>query len=292
MKDILPLIKSHLPDTISKILKTESKISLDKLPPSSSSMGVSYEIEGDVPGKISIFFDEPVAVAKRFLTITIGDPDAATTEESCLEVGNQVLGLLFGSLCSTGAEARLSSTGESLTDNEVQKWIDNSTYLSTLITEGYGNINIYYSLDSEPNSRSEINYKEEEVEEETHSSTKVMIVDDSPVMCAFLKKIFTEMKYNIVAIAADGLEALEKFQEYRPELVTLDIMMPKLKGTDVLKEIIKISPQTTVVMASSIADAKTVMSCLRMGAKRYIVKPYDKEAVISAIEKALIVRKE
>ena len=290
MKDILPLIKSHLPETISKILKSESKISQNKLPPSSNSMGVSYEIEGDIPGKISLFFDDPVAVAKRFLTITIGDSDAATTEESCLEVGNQVLGLLFGLLCNTGAEARLSSTGESMTEKEAQKWINNSTYLSTLITDKYGNINFYYSLDSEPNSCAEINYKEDE--EDVPSQTKVMIVDDSPVMCAFLKKIFTEMKYNIVAIAADGLEALEKFKEFRPELVTLDIMMPKLKGTDVLQEIIKISPETTVVMASSIADAKTVMSCLRMGAKRYIVKPYDKEAVISAIEKALTIRKE
>jgi len=115
----------------------------------------------------------------------------------------------------------------------------------------------------------------------------VLIVDDSPVMCSFLKKIFEESGYEVAGIAHDGAEAVEKFEQVRPDVVTLDIIMPKLKGTEVLKQILEKEPDAKVVMASSVSDAKTVMQCLKIGAKRYIIKPYDREAVMTAVEKAL-----
>ncbi len=290
MKDILPLLKSHLPDTVSKILKTESQLSLSHLEPAAESLAISYGVEGEISGKVTLLFDEAEAIARRFLSITIGDEEAATVEESCHEVGNQILGLLFGSLSNSGTEIRLSSFGDKLNPAEIRKWLDSGSYLTAMTTEAYGTIYIYLMLDSaETQETMEGAPKTDTAEKEP---VTVMIVDDSPVMCAFLKKIFIEMNYNIVAIAEDGMEALEKFKKFKPELVTLDIMMPKLKGTDVLKEIIRLAPETTVIMASSIADAKTVMNCLRIGAKRYIVKPYDKEAVTSAIEKALMIKKD
>jgi two-component system chemotaxis response regulator CheY len=115
----------------------------------------------------------------------------------------------------------------------------------------------------------------------------VLIVDDSPVMCSFLKKIFEESGYKVAGIAHDGAEAVEKFEQVNPDLVTLDIIMPKLKGTEVLRQILEKEPAAKVVMASSVSDAKTVMHCLKIGAKRYIIKPYDREAVMHAVEKAL-----
>lgn len=290
MKDILPLIKSHLPDTVSKILKSDSSLYMEKVSPEEGCLGISYNLEGEIDGRITIFFDKAETIARRFLTITIGDEEAATTDESCHEVGNQILGLLFGSISNSGTEVRLSSFGDNLARAEADKCIEQGTYLASLTTGEYGNIHFYIILNS---SLQETSAQTAAVKEENlKPPTRVMIVDDSPVMCAFLKKIFIEMNYDIVAIAEDGIEAIEKFKEYRPELVTLDIMMPKLKGTDVLKQIIAMSPETTVVMASSIADAKTVMNCLRIGAKRYIVKPYDKDAVVSAIEKALMIKKD
>ena len=290
MKDILPLIKSHLPDTISKILKSECSLSLSQSSTAPDSLCISYDIEGEINGQIILFFDEANTVARRFLAITIGDEEAATTDESCHEVGNQILGLLFGSISNSGTEIRLSSFGDNLNREEAEKRLDSSTFLATLDTTESGSIHFYIKLKS---SAEVANEAQQPPETKSHDKpVKVMIVDDSPVMCAFLKKIFLEMNYNIVAIAEDGLEAIEKFKEFKPELVTLDIMMPKLKGTDVLKKIISLAPETTVVMASSIADARTVMNCLRMGAKRYIVKPYDKDAVISAIEKALMIKKD
>ena len=116
---------------------------------------------------------------------------------------------------------------------------------------------------------------------------RVLIVDDSPVMCAFMQKIFTEAGYDVVGVAQDGLEAIEQYEAHNPDIMTLDIIMPKLKGTDVLERIIEKYPDAKVIMASSVSDAKTVMQCLKIGAKRYIIKPYDKDAVMNAVEKVV-----
>ncbi len=292
MKDILPKIESSLPEAVSKVLKSEGSL-LDQTmlsTPTPASLAISYDIEGASKGQITILFTAAESVAKRFLTITIGDPEAASIEESCQEVGNQILGISLGALSNDVAEIRLAAAGRVVTPESISNLTDQTNnYLARIGTKEYGDLLMYYSIESE---NTEITSPAAEIENTRNEMPiKVMIVDDSPVMCAFLKKIFIEKNYDIVAVAEDGIEALEKFQQYHPELVTLDIMMPKMKGTDVLKEIMTMAPDTTVVMASSIADAKTVMNCLRIGAKRYIVKPYDKDAVISAIDKALTVRK-
>lgn len=121
----------------------------------------------------------------------------------------------------------------------------------------------------------------------TPGATSVLIVDDSPVMRSMLDKFFTENGFNVVGQAADGIEALELFEKLNPDLMTLDIIMPKMRGTEVLETIMKKYPDAKIVMASSVSDARTVMKCLKIGAKQYILKPYDQEKVMSAIRKAL-----
>ncbi|MDR2142727.1 MAG: response regulator [Deltaproteobacteria bacterium] len=115
----------------------------------------------------------------------------------------------------------------------------------------------------------------------------VLIVDDSPVMRQMLTKLFTNQGFKVVGQAADGEEALTLFEELRPELTTLDIVMPKMRGTEVLEIILKKYPDSNIIMASSVSDARTVMHCLKIGAKQYIVKPYDEEKVMAAVRKAL-----
>ncbi|MDR2422925.1 MAG: response regulator [Deltaproteobacteria bacterium] len=119
------------------------------------------------------------------------------------------------------------------------------------------------------------------------SGQSVLIVDDSPVMRQMLTKLFVNQGFNVVGQAADGEEALALFEELRPELTTLDIVMPKMRGTEVLEIILKKYPESNVIMASSVSDARTVMHCLKIGAKQYIVKPYDEEKVMAAVRKAL-----
>lgn len=115
----------------------------------------------------------------------------------------------------------------------------------------------------------------------------VLIVDDSPVMRNMLAKVFTENGFQVAGMAEDGVAALEMFERLHPDIMTLDIIMPKMRGTEVLERIMAQYPDATVVMASSVSDARTVMKCLKIGAKQYILKPYDQEKVMGAIKKAL-----
>jgi two-component system chemotaxis response regulator CheY len=119
------------------------------------------------------------------------------------------------------------------------------------------------------------------------SGQTVLIVDDSPVMRQMLLNIFANEGFNVVAQAADGEEALTMFELHKPDLTTLDIVMPKIRGTDVLATLMEKYPDSCVIMASSVSDARTVMHCLKMGARQYIVKPYDEEKVMTAVKKAL-----
>ncbi|MDR1546138.1 MAG: response regulator [Deltaproteobacteria bacterium] len=119
------------------------------------------------------------------------------------------------------------------------------------------------------------------------SGQTILIVDDSPVMRQMLVKIFQNEGFTVVGQACDGEEALELFEKHKPELTTLDIVMPKMRGTQVLETLMSKYPDSKVIMASSVSDARTVMHCLKMGAKQYIIKPYDEEKVMSAVKKTL-----
>jgi two-component system chemotaxis response regulator CheY len=119
------------------------------------------------------------------------------------------------------------------------------------------------------------------------SGQRVLIVDDSPIMRQMLVKIFTEEGFSVAGEAADGAEALELFESLQPDLTTLDIVMPKMRGIEVLERIMAKRPEAKIIMASSVSDARTVMHCLKMGAKQYIVKPYDESKIMVAVKKAL-----
>jgi two-component system chemotaxis response regulator CheY len=119
------------------------------------------------------------------------------------------------------------------------------------------------------------------------SGQTVLIVDDSPVMRQMLFNMFASEGFNVVGQAADGEEALTLFDLHKPDLTTLDIVMPKIRGTEVLATLMEKYPDSCVIMASSVSDARTVMHCLKMGARQYIIKPYDEEKVMTAVKKAL-----
>jgi two-component system chemotaxis response regulator CheY len=108
--------------------------------------------------------------------------------------------------------------------------------------------------------------------------TKVVIADDSPLMRALLKKILSENNIEVIAEAKNGEEAVELFEKHKPHLK---------RGTQVLKEILEKYPDANIVMVSSVSDAKVVMQCLKTGAKRYIMKPFDEKAVLSAVNKVI-----
>jgi two-component system chemotaxis response regulator CheY len=107
-------------------------------------------------------------------------------------------------------------------------------------------------------------------------------------MRQMLVKIFSDEGFAVAGEAADGVEAVDLFEKLKPDLTTLDIVMPKMRGIEVLELLMAKYPDAKIIMASSVSDARTVMHCLKMGAKQYITKPYDEAKIMAAVKKALV----
>jgi two-component system chemotaxis response regulator CheY len=116
---------------------------------------------------------------------------------------------------------------------------------------------------------------------------KVLIVDDSQIMRDVLSKFLGNYNLEIVGTARDGEEAIALFRELKPDLVTLDITMPKIDGLAALKEMKKIRSQAQIIIVSAINDKSIVLKALDAGAALFINKPVSEAAVRSAIEKVV-----
>lgn len=114
----------------------------------------------------------------------------------------------------------------------------------------------------------------------------ILVVEDTEFMAEILKDIFEGAGYEVFW-AKDGEEALEMYENLLPNLVTLDIVMPGMDGIEVLRRLWKIDPATKVIMVSAMGLEAYVMEAIQMGAKNYIIKPFDKEKVLEAARKAL-----
>ncbi len=281
MSEIFQRIASEFIPMLEGVAK-DKFAAIETEPSEKPEVAVSFKIDGDISGSLVAVFYSSQNIAKRFLDVTIGDSSGVDLNEACQEIANQVVGRILGAVGDMGVEVEISYPGVIMSAGEID-------VLSAGRKVIYAQSPICGVIGLKAVDCNEPELFESKTENvvSTEGNKKVLIVDDSPVMCAFLEKIFVERNYEVVGKAADGVEALEMFEKFDPDLVTLDIVMPKLKGTEVLKRIIELRPDATVVMASSVSDARTVMNCLKMGAKRYIVKPYDRTAVITAVEKAL-----
>lgn len=118
-------------------------------------------------------------------------------------------------------------------------------------------------------------------------SHKILIVDDASFMRMMIKDILTKNGYTVVGEAPDGLQAIEKYKELSPDLVTMDITMPEMDGITALKEIRKIDPHAKVIMCSAMGQQAMVIDAIQEGAKDFIVKPFQADRVIEAIKKTL-----
>lgn len=115
----------------------------------------------------------------------------------------------------------------------------------------------------------------------------VMIVDDSLFMRKMLRDLLEKEGYRVVAEASDGAEAVRKFQESRPQLTTLDIVMPEKDGIEALREIRALDPGARVVMCSAVDQETHTGAAAQAGAKAFIVKPFNPELVVRVIKEAL-----
>lgn len=116
---------------------------------------------------------------------------------------------------------------------------------------------------------------------------KIMIVDDAAFMRMMIKEILTKNGFEVVGEAQDGNEAVAKYKELHPDLVTLDITMPEMDGLGALKEIRSYDPNAKVIMCSAMGQQAMVIDAIQAGAKDFIVKPFQAERVLEAIKKTL-----
>lgn len=116
---------------------------------------------------------------------------------------------------------------------------------------------------------------------------KILIVDDAAFMRMMLKDILTKRGHEVVGEAPNGNVAVEKYKELRPDLVTLDITMPEKSGIDALKEIREFDSNAKCLMCSAMGQQSMVLEAIQAGAKDFIVKPFQAERVIEAIDKAI-----
>ena len=118
-------------------------------------------------------------------------------------------------------------------------------------------------------------------------SARILIVDDAAFMRMMIKEILTKNGYTVVGEASDGAQAVEKYKELKPDLVTMDITMPEMDGIQALKEIRAIDTGAKVIMCSAMGQQAMVIDAIQAGARDFIVKPFQAERVIEAIRKAL-----
>ncbi len=116
---------------------------------------------------------------------------------------------------------------------------------------------------------------------------RIVLVDDAPVIRLMLRSVLENDDYDIVGEGGSGEEAVALFKELRPDLMTLDIVMPGKDGIQALQEILLMDPNAKVVMLTAIDQREYLMKAIRLGAMDYIVKPFEDDRVTAAVANAL-----
>ncbi|MCM3699132.1 response regulator [Paenibacillus macerans] len=118
-------------------------------------------------------------------------------------------------------------------------------------------------------------------------ANRILIVDDAAFMRMMIRDILTKNGFEVVGEAQDGAQAIEKYKELHPDLITMDITMPEMDGIAALKEIKNLDPNAKVIMCSAMGQQAMVIDAIQAGAKDFIVKPFQSDRVIEAINKTL-----
>ncbi len=117
--------------------------------------------------------------------------------------------------------------------------------------------------------------------------TRVLIADDASFMRQMIREIIEPEGYEVVGEATNGIEAVDLYKELQPDLVTMDIVMPKRSGIDAVKAILAADSTACVVMCSALGQETLVMEALQAGARDFIVKPFKPDSVISTLKKII-----
>ncbi|HET6305467.1 MAG TPA: response regulator [Myxococcota bacterium] len=118
-------------------------------------------------------------------------------------------------------------------------------------------------------------------------SRRVLVADDAAFMRQMIREIIEPEGFEVVGEATDGLEVVETYQKLHPDLVMLDIVMPKCSGIDALKRILAADRSACIVMCSALGQESLVQEALQAGARGFIVKPFKPDAVVATLRKVV-----
>lgn len=121
----------------------------------------------------------------------------------------------------------------------------------------------------------------------SEGKVRILAIDDSLVTLKILKKTLKDTEFEIVGEVTSGEEGLVKFDELKPDLVLLDIIMPGMDGIQTLENLVEKDPNVKAVMVSSMGAKEKVMESLEKGAKNFVMKPYEKGTLIEVLKKVL-----
>lgn len=112
---------------------------------------------------------------------------------------------------------------------------------------------------------------------------RVLVVDDSIFMRMILKKVLITNKFEVVGEASNGVEAVDKYRQLNPDIVTMDITMPNMNGIEALKEILRTDSKAKIVMVSALGQETFIRESISFGAKGFIVKPFNEDYVVNTL---------
>lgn len=118
-------------------------------------------------------------------------------------------------------------------------------------------------------------------------AARILVVDDAAFMRMMIRDILVKNGYEVAGEAANGNEAVLKYQELRPDVTTMDITMPEMDGITAVREIRKVDPNARIIMCSAMGQQAMVLDAIQAGARDFIVKPFQEDRVVDAIKKVL-----
>ena len=118
-------------------------------------------------------------------------------------------------------------------------------------------------------------------------NTTVLVCDDAVFMRTMIGDILTQAGLDVVGEAESGQEAVKKYKELRPDLVTMDIIMPEMGGIEAVKKITQMDPSARILMCSAMGQQALVQEALQAGARDFVVKPFQPSRVLEAVQRVL-----
>lgn len=115
----------------------------------------------------------------------------------------------------------------------------------------------------------------------------VLIADDAKFMQMTLRNILVRANHKVIGIAQNGREAVEIYQKLNPDLVIMDITMPIMNGMEAIQKILNIDPSAKIIVCSAVGQQKVIVEAIELGAKDFVMKPFDEKMILESIERVL-----